>query len=123
MLSGSEKRGGQKGIQRVEFLSNKLLSITNLNHGLDILELAQKKKSWIGFEIFLRKFAVAVVLMKMQKKKLLTIFFFSKLCWVKKKEKIKISIDFQTRVRVAIGKGITNKILNNQNLKNEIRIE
>jgi len=61
--------------------------------------------------------------MKMQKKKLLTIFFFSKLCWVKKKEKIKISIDFQTRVRVAIGKGITNKILNNQNLKNEIRIE
>ena len=70
MLSGSEKRGGQKGIQRVEFLSNKLLSITNLNHRLDILELAQKKKSWIGFEIFLRKFAVAVVLMKMQKKKI-----------------------------------------------------
>ena len=42
-----------KGIQRVEFLSNKLLSITNLNHGLDILELAQKKKVELVLKFFL----------------------------------------------------------------------
>ena len=59
--------------------------------------------------------------MKMQKKITDNLLLLKTL--LGKKGKIKISIDFQTRVRVAIGKGITNKILNNQNLKNEIRIE